>query len=124
LCRTEEFDGAESGVWIATKKRERTTRERVSLGRITESVSYSPRRQRRPTGTSMLLGDKVLFFTKPPSVAQARPIRRQWFVNSSQSGGKPRRDRDHGVILLMNYLSGRNNNVSPVFDFAVEYFTR
>lgn len=42
----------------------------------------------------MLSGDKVLFFTKPPSVAQARPIRRQWLVNSSQSVGKPRRDRD------------------------------
>lgn len=62
-------------------------------------------------GTSMLSGDKVLFFTKPPSVAQARPIRRQWLVNSSQSGGKPRRDRGNGVILLMNYLSGQNNNV-------------
>lgn len=59
----------------------------------------------------MLPGDKVLFFTKPPSVAQARPIRRQWLVNSCQSGGKPRRDRDHGAILLMNYLNGRNNNV-------------
>lgn len=66
-------------------------------------------------GTSMLSGDKVLFFTKPPSVAQARPIRRQWLVNSSQSGGKPRRDRGNGVILLMNYLSGQNNNVLSPF---------
>lgn len=71
-------------------------------------------------GTSMLSGDKVLFFTKPPSVAQARPIRRQWLVNSSQSGGKPRRDRGNGVILLMNYLSGQNNNVLSPFHTSTD----
>lgn len=71
-------------------------------------------------GTSMLSGDKVLFFTKPPSVAQARPIRRQWLVNSSQSGGKPRRDRGNGVILLMNYLSGQNNNVLSPFHSSTD----
>lgn len=108
----KEFDGAESRAWLAAKK---TTEgggndERVTLGGITESVSCSPCRRRSSPGTSMLSGDKVLFFTKPPSVAQARAIRRQWLVNSSQSGGKPRRDRDRGAILLMNYLSGRNNN--------------
>lgn len=68
-----------------------------------------------PFGTSMLSDDKVLFFTKPPSVAQAWPIRRQWIVNSSQSERKPRRDRDHGAILLMNYLNGWNNKVSFSF---------
>jgi len=120
--------GAESGAWLAAKKAGEND-ERVSLGGITESVSCSPCCRRRGLpGTSMLSGDKVLFFTKPPSVAQARAIRRQWLVNSSQSGGKPRRDRDRGAILLMNYLSGRNNNVlrraSLCFDSAAEYFTR
>lgn len=95
--------------------RRRNERERwANPGRITESVSCFPHRLCRlaaRAGTSMLPGDKVLFFTKPPSVAQARPIRWQWLVNSSQSGGEPRRDRDHSAILLMNYLSGRNNNV-------------
>lgn len=79
------------------------------------SLSWSfSRMDRGSAGTSMLSGDKVLFFTKPPSVAQARPIRRQWLVNSRQSGGKPRRDRGSGAILLMNYLSGQNNNVLPL----------
>lgn len=100
--------------WIGSVVGGEETREnveRVNLGRLTESVSCSSRRRCHPAAsTSMLPGDKVLFFTKLPSVAQARPIKRQWLVNSSQSGGKPRRDRDHGAILLMNYLSGRNNN--------------
>lgn len=40
-------------------------------------------------------------------IAQAWPIRWQWIVNSSQSGEKPR--RDHGTVLLMNYLSEGNS---------------
>lgn len=37
LCGTKEFDGVESGAWLAAKKREKT----ASLGGITESVSCS-----------------------------------------------------------------------------------
>lgn len=113
LCGTKEFDGAESGAWLAAKKWEREKEREATSEWVLEElpkafhalpadyVARPPARQ----------CDKVLFFTKPPSVAQARPIRRQWLVNSCQSGGKPRRDRDHGAILLMNYLNGRNNNV-------------
>lgn len=90
LCGTKELDGVKSGVWLTAKKREKT----ASLRGITESVSCSFLSATPLAQTSMLSGDKVLFFTKPPSVAQARPIRRQWLVNSSQSVGKPRRDRD------------------------------
>lgn len=128
LCGTKEFDGAESGARLAAKKRRwKATRERASLGGITESVSCSPLLAGDAAAAAhparqCSSGDKMLFFTEPPSVAQARPIRRQWLVNSSQSGGKPRRDRDHGAILLMNYLSARNNSVSVFarlrFDFA------
>ena len=105
------------------REKERDDREETTLEKLPQafrSLFFSPFLSlswsfscmgRCSAGTSMLSGDKVLFFTKPPSVAQARPIRRQWLVNSSQSGGKPRRDRGNGVILLMNYLSGQNNNV-------------
>lgn len=111
-----------SGAWLTAKKRKRTTSEWV-LEELPKAFHALPA-DNVATGTSMLPGDKVLFFTKPPSVAQARPIRRQWLVNSSQSGGKPRRDRDHGAILLMNYLNGRNNNVSrpPLFWFRGRIF--
>ena len=117
--RTKEREKKEDG---RERERERE-REETTLEKLPQafrSLFFSPFLSfswsfscmgRCSAGTSMLSGDKVLFFTKPPSVAQARPIRRQWLVNSSQSGGKPRRDRGNGVILLMNYLSGQNNNV-------------
>lgn len=96
------------------RKPEKTTNDGESWRNYRKRFMLSLPARRSLPGTSMLSGDKVLFFTKPPSVAQARAIRRQWLVNSSQSGGKPRRDRDHSAILLMNYLSGRNNNIPIV----------
>lgn len=124
-------------VLIGKIRTARTEEGRREEGEITASVSFplflAPSllppssfsrsfscMDRCSAGTSMLSGDKVLFFTKPPSVAQARPIRRQWLVNSSQSGGKPRRDRGNGVILLMNYLSGQNNNVLSPFHSSTD----
>lgn len=78
-------------------------------------------------GASMLSGDKVLFFTKPPSVAQARPIRRQWLVNSSQSVGKPRRDRDPRRDIAYELFKRPEQQrilVYLCFDSATEYLAK